>query len=236
MKKVLEGKVTKFVSRVSSGTETDTTIKFSAEIEDPLGYVDQVAVLYGVKPEGMKPLKPGKSGKYKALRVAGRKMKKLERGRLTFKNDVRVEGEKMVTYLMQIATKQKDGSTSYYKPIELDVGFGADRKTVKAELFGGADNNIEVVENDKRRPEAGERWKGGGGEGRFNAPELRDGLTQIPLPGTISNVVQGGGGQYLIIHIEERRKLAIFDTAKGCLLYTSPSPRDRTRSRMPSSA
>jgi len=27
-----------------------------------------------------------------------------------------------------------------------------------------------------------------------------------------------------------------FDPAKACLLYTSPSPRDRTRSRMPSSA
>ena len=26
------------------------------------------------------------------------------------------------------------------------------------------------------------------------------------------------------------------ETAKACLLYTSPSPRDRTRSRMPSSA
>ena len=26
------------------------------------------------------------------------------------------------------------------------------------------------------------------------------------------------------------------DTLKACLLYTSPSPRDRTRSRMPSSA
>ena len=26
------------------------------------------------------------------------------------------------------------------------------------------------------------------------------------------------------------------DAAMGCLLYTSPSPRDRTRSRMPSSA
>ena len=26
------------------------------------------------------------------------------------------------------------------------------------------------------------------------------------------------------------------DGSKGCLLYTSPSPRDRTRSRMPSSA
>ena len=32
--------------------------------------------------------------------------------------------------------------------------------------------------------------------------------------------------------------IALFgdDAAKGCLLYTSPSPRDRTRSRMPSSA
>ena len=29
---------------------------------------------------------------------------------------------------------------------------------------------------------------------------------------------------------------ALLDRAKTCLLYTSPSPRDRTRSRMPSSA
>ena len=27
-----------------------------------------------------------------------------------------------------------------------------------------------------------------------------------------------------------------YDGSKSCLLYTSPSPRDRTRSRMPSSA
>ena len=33
-----------------------------------------------------------------------------------------------------------------------------------------------------------------------------------------------------------RRKLVDFRLAKACLLYTSPSPRDRTRSRMPSSA
>src|SRR5665811_1525 len=31
-------------------------------------------------------------------------------------------------------------------------------------------------------------------------------------------------------------ELAIYDVAGICLLYTSPSPRDRTRSRMPSSA
>ena len=32
------------------------------------------------------------------------------------------------------------------------------------------------------------------------------------------------------------RNLSILHTLNGCLLYTSPSPRDRTRSRMPSSA
>ena len=30
--------------------------------------------------------------------------------------------------------------------------------------------------------------------------------------------------------------IMILDGVAGCLLYTSPSPRDRTRSRMPSSA
>ena len=30
--------------------------------------------------------------------------------------------------------------------------------------------------------------------------------------------------------------LRLFGHTKNCLLYTSPSPRDRTRSRMPSSA
>ena len=34
--------------------------------------------------------------------------------------------------------------------------------------------------------------------------------------------------------MDENKKLS--ESIKNCLLYTSPSPRDRTRSRMPSSA
>ena len=34
----------------------------------------------------------------------------------------------------------------------------------------------------------------------------------------------------------QRKRIIIPDGLYGCLLYTSPSPRDRTRSRMPSSA
>ena len=37
-------------------------------------------------------------------------------------------------------------------------------------------------------------------------------------------------------HIEWNNNITDLKYSAGCLLYTSPSPRDRTRSRMPSSA
>ena len=35
---------------------------------------------------------------------------------------------------------------------------------------------------------------------------------------------------------KEEIESQLFEVSKGCLLYTSPSPRDRQKSRMPSSA
>ena len=40
----------------------------------------------------------------------------------------------------------------------------------------------------------------------------------------------------VIIRRSDNRVDLVFEVFEGCLLYTSPSPRDRTRSRMPSSA
>ena len=51
-------------------------------------------------------------------------------------------------------------------------------------------------------------------------------------------VVTGGPGdnaQKVIAVIKDKGN-GLKDAKKACLLYTSPSPRDRTRSRMPSSA
>ena len=48
--------------------------------------------------------------------------------------------------------------------------------------------------------------------------------------------------EYIVIHCSATKEGKSFDVEdmdrwhRSCLLYTSPSPRDRTRSRMPSSA
>ena len=53
-------------------------------------------------------------------------------------------------------------------------------------------------------------------------------LNELEL--TVYNYIVKNGDKVMYMTI---RELA---DAAGCLLYTSPSPRDRTRSRMPSSA
>src|SRR5664280_3313766 len=44
------------------------------------------------------------------------------------------------------------------------------------------------------------------------------------------------GSRRLLLQPEVSSVVVIIGNVLGCLLYTSPSPRDRTRSRMPSSA
>ena len=57
----------------------------------------------------------------------------------------------------------------------------------------------------------------------------------------IINKLKKRNAQSALKEAEERRKnnknkKAVKEIDGSCLLYTSPSPRDRTRSRMPSSA
>ena len=54
----------------------------------------------------------------------------------------------------------------------------------------------------------------------------------LPVPIVITEPAVGYGGGLVGIFFDK----PLGDALKTCLLYTSPSPRDRTRSRMPSSA
>ena len=64
----------------------------------------------------------------------------------------------------------------------------------------------------------------------------------VNLPGDIQRNVYrgthtyGGPGVYPINVEDPNRNEGVLNMTGSCLLYTSPSPRDRTRSRMPSSA
>ena len=70
-----------------------------------------------------------------------------------------------------------------------------------------------------------------------------DGMNIRP-DGTYIDVTFGGGGhsREILSRLGDGGRLLGFDQDEDaernivCLLYTSPSPRDRTRSRMPSSA
>ena len=63
----------------------------------------------------------------------------------------------------------------------------------------------------------------------ITSKELID-VSKLPYKKSIS---QEKINELLITHARSGRKVA---RLKGCLLYTSPSPRDRQKSRMPSSA
>ena len=92
------------------------------------------------------------------------------------------------------------------------------------------------------------RGKGGKGLGKGGAKRhrkvLRDNIQGITKP-AIRRLARRGGVKRIsgLIYEETRGVLKVFlenvirdAVTYTCLLYTSPSPRDRTRSRMPSSA
>ena len=71
-----------------------------------------------------------------------------------------------------------------------------------------------------------------------NLANSRDYLPVRVMSPTLHNWLQTSieTGDIVRGRVELKGDIGNYDPAKGCLLYTSPSPRDRTRSRMPSSA
>ena len=80
---------------------------------------------------------------------------------------------------------------------------------------------------------------GAGGEAPFVAGE--EGAGAIDMPDEAVDIETPAGVGIAVFPFRDRntkilRQAFNFKRIGDCLLYTSPSPRDRTRSRMPSSA
>ena len=69
--------------------------------------------------------------------------------------------------------------------------------------------------------------------------EMSDQIAHANLCGfgksVIQAVLEGKVKQLVLVNCCDSAR-RVYDIVESCLLYTSPSPRDRTRSRMPSSA
>ena len=50
--------------------------------------------------------------------------------------------------------------------------------------------------------------------------------TEISLPGNVTNVAVGGGGRFLILHLAQLRKLAVFDVNEAKIVKYIPLPED----------
>ena len=73
------------------------------------------------------------------------------------------------------------------------------------------------------------------------AETITDGVLGLSNAVVIWPLDEDGAGEWVLDTLDEgvlvlSESLLIDEFSKACLLYTSPSPRDRTRSRMPSSA
>ena len=65
---------------------------------------------------------------------------------------------------------------------------------------------------------------------------LNTNVKQLRIGRGVSKGIGKELGKYVVATMEIPWNIIKNDMGKSCLLYTSPSPRDRTRSRMPSSA
>ena len=68
----------------------------------------------------------------------------------------------------------------------------------------------------------------------LHAKHIAHGAKMVPFAGYDMPVQYPMG--VMKEHLHTRAKAGLFDVSHICLLYTSPSPRDKRQSRMPSSA
>ena len=101
---------------------------------------------------------------------------------------------------------------------------------VRFSVLDQLDQLEEVVLEGSRLP-----FTGGRLVNETDAVELLDGVRD-ELPKELERAVKLLDRRDEFINIARRNAEEIVEQAQRCLLYTSPSPRDRTRSRMPSSA
>ena len=91
-----------------------------------------------------------------------------------------------------------------------------------------------VISNNAKKAKAIARWRKNVGEEKANNITKRSTSRGTHYHSIVEDYINNELD--LEKYKEHPLPVVMFKQSKACLLYTSPSPRDRTRSRMPSSA
>ena len=135
---------------------------------------------------------------------------------------------------MLIDLKTYDGPTDVHADVVV-VGGGAAGLTLTRELLAGG-KTVVVLESGGTDFDEGVQALGAGADLGMEYYPLED--SRLRFLGGTTNIWGGRSVPLCPIDFEYRDWVphSGWPISYACLLYTSPSPRDRTRSRMPSSA
>ena len=67
------------------------------------------------------------------------------------------------------------------------------------------------------------------GDGEIKAPALKGDRQEVKLPSAVNDLAVGGGGRYLILHLAQQRKLAVFDANEGKIVKYLPAAADNVK-------
>jgi S1-C subfamily serine protease len=65
--------------------------------------------------------------------------------------------------------------------------------------------------------------------GPIRAPAQAEARVELPLPSTVAGVAVGGGGRFLVLHLPQQRKLALFDANEGRVVHYFPVAEDNVK-------
>ena len=145
-----------------------------------------------------------------------------------FMNHVMVDGKKSVAERIVYGAHDVVGEKSGSDPLEVfekALESIAPMVEVKSRRVGGATYQVPIEVRAERRNALAMRWLVEHSRARSEKSMA------LRLAGEITDASEGRGSA-----VKKREDVHRMAEANRCLLYTSPSPRDRTRSRMPSSA
>jgi len=198
LSRMLQGRISQISTKPRRVAEGAAEIDLQVGLIDPLNKQRTIQAYY-VRADSLKEKPaPGKKGVWSVLPGASRVAIEVKAQRATTTLKLTSTEKKTVQFLVQLAyTRESETIVTAPKPV--DVDFGAP---------------VVITPGGPRDPVV------------ITPAELGGDKVVKALPSAIADVVVGGGGRFLILHLPRDRKLAVFDVSQAKVVKYLPLASD----------